>query len=250
MTALSIDALLWLTLAATITGVAKFSTGGMGMIILPVLMMAVPGKQALGVIIVMYLITDIMAISTYRRHANKKVVMQVMPAALVGILAGTFVLKDIDNKTFILLLFSLTAFMLTFSLVLEKYPVDVSNYPIITYVTGLLTGLISMVGNAAGPIFSIYLLAVGNISKESYVGTRAWVFLLMNICKAIGLISIGLADWQTLAVGFYSLPGVLLGAFIGYTFLQKINMNTLKIFIRVLIVVAACRLLYVYLQYG
>lgn len=248
MITLSLTAILWLTLAAMITGISKFSTGGMGMIILPVLMMAVAGKEALGVIIVMYLITDVMAVLTYRKNVNKQVIAQVMPAALIGILLGTFVLKGIDNKTFVLILFCLTLLMLTLSLALEKYPVDVSRYPSIAYTIGLLSGVISMVGNAAGPIFSIYMLAVGNTSKESYIGTRAWVFLLMNTCKTIGLIGIGIVNWQTLELGLYTLPGVLLGSFIGYTLLKKINIQILKNLIRVLIVIAACRLLYVYLH--
>lgn len=248
MLTLSLEALFWLSLAAMITGVSKFSTGGMGMIILPVLMMAVAGKEALGVTIMMYLITDIMAVLTYRKNINKTIIIQVMPAALIGVLLGVFILKGIDDNTFLLILFCLTVFMLTLSLALDKYPVDVSRYPSITYMVGLLSGAISMVGNAAGPIFSIYLLAVGNMDKESYIGTRAWVFLLMNSCKAIGLIVIGLLDWQTLEVGLYTLPGLLMGALMGYTLLKKINIHYLKMLVRVLIVIAAGRLLYMYLH--
>lgn len=248
MLSLSLEALFWLSLAAMITGVSKFSTGGMGMIILPVLMMAVAGKEALGVTIMMYLITDIMAVLTYRKNINKTIIIQVMPAALIGVLLGVFILKGIDDNTFLLILFCLTVFMLTLSLALDKYPVDVSRYPSITYTVGLLSGAISMVGNAAGPIFSIYLLAVGNMDKESYIGTRAWVFLLMNSCKAIGLIAIGLLDWQTLEVGLYTLPGLLMGALMGYTLLKKINIHYLKMLVRVLIVIAAGRLLYMYLH--
>lgn len=88
MITLSLTAILWLTLAAMITGISKFSTGGMGMIILPVLMMAVAGKAALGVIIVMYLMTDVMAVLTYRKNVNKQVIAQVMPVALIGIYWG------------------------------------------------------------------------------------------------------------------------------------------------------------------
>lgn len=246
---ISLAVIFWLTLAATITGISKFSTGGMGIIILPVLMMAVPGKEALGVIIVMYLVTDIMAVLTYRKNVNKKVIIQVIPAALLGIFFGIFVLKGIDNKSFILLLFCLTVFMLATSLVLEKYPIDVSRYPVIAYWVGLLSGMISMIANAAGPIFSLYLLAVGNINKESYIGTRAWVFLLMNTCKAMGLVAIGLANGTTITMGFYALPGLLLGSFIGYRFLKKVDINLLKTLIRLLIAIAACRLLYNYLSY-
>lgn len=249
MTTLSGEAFLWITLAALITGISKFSTGGMGMIILPVLMVAVAGKAALGVIISMYILTDIMAVLTYRRNVNKSIIFQIMPMALIGVLLGIFILKGIDDQAFVLILFCLTVFMLVISFLLDKYPIDVSHYPMITYAIGLLSGTISTVGNAAGPIFSLYLLAVGNIDKASYIGTRAWVFLLINASKAVGLVAIGLINWQTVNLALYTLPGVFLGAFLGYTFLKKINIRMLKILVRLLIIVAALRLLYVYLSY-
>ncbi|MCW8886928.1 MAG: sulfite exporter TauE/SafE family protein, partial [Motiliproteus sp.] len=44
-----------LTLAGLITGVSKFSVGGMGMLVLPILMIAFPGPEVLGVLIPLYL---------------------------------------------------------------------------------------------------------------------------------------------------------------------------------------------------
>ncbi len=45
--------LIWIQLAALITGFSKFSVGGMGMLILPVMMIAYPGPEVMGIIIPM-----------------------------------------------------------------------------------------------------------------------------------------------------------------------------------------------------
>ena len=54
--------------AGIITGFSTFSVGGMALLILPVIMIAIPGPEALGVIAPLYVVTDLMAISTYRKQ--------------------------------------------------------------------------------------------------------------------------------------------------------------------------------------
>ncbi len=39
-----------------------------------------------------------------------------------------------------------------------------------------------MLANAAGPVMSLYLLGVG-LPKMALVGTSAWIFLILNVCK-------------------------------------------------------------------
>src|SRR5208283_3682403 len=49
-------------------------------------------------------------------------------------------------------------------------------------ITGILAGFTTMVANAAGPVMSLYLLAIG-LPKLAFVGTGAWFFLLVNAFK-------------------------------------------------------------------
>ena len=39
-----------------------------------------------------------------------------------------------------------------------------------------------MIGNAAGPIFNVYLLA-GGFKKNGFIGTALWFFLIINLSK-------------------------------------------------------------------
>jgi len=46
----------------------------------------------------------------------------------------------------------------------------------------VLSGFASMIGNAAGPIFAIYLLALG-FTKNNFIGANSWFFFMINLIK-------------------------------------------------------------------
>ena len=80
--------ILSLLAAGLLTGFSKFSVGGMGLLILPVLMIGFPGPEALGVIVPMYVITDLMAISIYRKDIAWPVLARLLPLGFAGIVLG------------------------------------------------------------------------------------------------------------------------------------------------------------------
>jgi uncharacterized membrane protein YfcA len=47
---------------------------------------------------------------------------------------------------------------------------------------GMLGGFATMIGNVAGPVFAIYLLSM-RLPKNSFIGTSAWFFLILNFSK-------------------------------------------------------------------
>jgi len=80
---------------------------------------------------------------------------------------------------------------------------------------GILGGFSTMIGNAAGPIMSVYLLSV-NLSKNTFIGTAAWFFFIVNLVK----MPLQVWGWhnitlQTLEFNFILLPAIALGAYAG-----------------------------------
>lgn len=51
-----------------------------------------------------------------------------------------------------------------------------------SFFIGICIGFFTMVANLAGPLLVVYLLKC-NLSKEHINGTRAWIFLILNIVK-------------------------------------------------------------------
>ena len=86
---------------------------------------------------------------------------------------------------------------------------------------GVLAGAATMLANAAGPVFAVYLIAVG-LPKMEFVGTSAWFFFIINLFKVPFSIALGLIHGQTLMVNLILAPAVLVGVLAGRWLLERI----------------------------
>ena len=55
---------------------------------------------------------------------------------------------------------------------------------------GILAGFTTQVANAAGPVMAIYLVLM-KFSKEEYIGSAAWYFLILNWIKGASAVGAG-----------------------------------------------------------
>lgn len=231
-----------LCLAAFITGVSKFSVGGMGLVILPVMMLALPGPEALGVILPMYLLTDLSAVLSYRRDVSKAVLARFLPLLIAGVMLGGWLLGQVDASQFATLLGLTILAMLILGIYLDKAQKSLAGNRTVGGVIGFLGGAISATTNGAGPLISLYLMDQ-KLSKESYVSTRAWLFLIVNAAKIPFYLSLGLISSESLVLSSYSLPALLFGMVCGYLLLNKINLTHFKWLVRITAGAAAAKLL-------
>lgn len=89
--------------------------------------------------------------------------------------------------------------------------------------TGFLAGFTTMIGNLAGPISNIYFLAM-RLPKNEFIGTGAWLFLIINVFK----LPFHFFIWKTiskatLALNVALIPAIVFGFFIGTTLVKKIS---------------------------
>jgi uncharacterized membrane protein YfcA len=88
---------------------------------------------------------------------------------------------------------------------------------------GILGGFATMIGNVAGPIFAIYLLAM-HLPKNQFIGTGAWFFLIINFSKfPLHIFIWKTIDWNTLSLDLVLLPAIALGAYLGIQLVKKIS---------------------------
>ncbi|MCZ2723693.1 sulfite exporter TauE/SafE family protein [Marinomonas sp. 15G1-11] len=230
-----------LTFAGLITGFSKFSVGGMGLLIVPIMMIAFPGPEALGMLLPLYLITDVMAVLSYRSKVAWSVLWHFIPLVLLGMLIGSYVLATIDPDDFVITLGVIMISMIGLSLYLEYRPATFMQTNSAAYGMGFISGLISMISNAAGPVFSLFLLEQ-KLDKETYVSTRTWILFMINMLKIPLFIPLGLLTQDSIISSFQGVPGLMVGAFIGYHFLKKVNPSQFKWLIRIMATLAACKL--------
>jgi uncharacterized protein len=92
-------------------------------------------------------------------------------------------------------------------------------------------GFSTMIGNAAGPIMSVYLLSM-NLQKNTYIGTTAWFFFIVNVFK----LPLQIWGWhnitmKTLGFNLVLLPVIALGALAGIRVVKLMPENAYRWFI-------------------
>jgi uncharacterized membrane protein YfcA len=124
----------------------------------------------------------------------------------------------------------------------EDWFTKVPHSKLFAWGMGILVGITTMLANAAGPVFGIFLIAIG-LPKKEFVGTAAWFFLLLNVVKIPFSWNLGLIRSDTLALNVIFLPLIWLGLKAGSNLVKKINQRGFEAGIIILAVISAASLL-------
>jgi uncharacterized membrane protein YfcA len=236
--------LLTIIIAALIVGFSKTAIGGVTMLVIPFLASVFGGKDSTGIMLPMLLVGDLFAIWYYRKSAEWKKVFLPLPWAILGIILGVVVGNYISDKAFLALIGIIILICLGILVYTEKKGknVKVPEKAWFYISVGVLSGFASMIGNAAGPIFGIYLLALG-FKKNNYMGTNAWFFFIVNLIKLPMQIfvwhNIGI---RSVAIAAVMLPIITLGAVLGFYILKKINEKIFRYIVITMTAIAAIKL--------
>ncbi len=233
----------YVALAAMIVGFTKTSVGGVGILAVLLMALAIPGKASPGVLLPLLIAADVMAVIWYRRACRWDILLKLMPVTALGVLGGAVLLRAAPDTDFERLIGWTILAMLALDLSLNQGLRRHMQGRAMTTVAGVLAGAASMVANAAGPIFGIYLLQA-KLAKNAFVGTRSWFFLAMNTVKLPFAIGLGLVTPATLALDAAMLPMILGGAFLGRALLGWINIALFAALIRIAALTAAMRLIF------
>lgn len=175
----------------------------------------------------------------FPRHCNWGILLRLFPSAALGILIGYFAVDVIPVEVFEKVIGATILFMLGFELLVPAK----RNAPMfLTVFVGIFAGFATMVANAAGPIFGVYLLQMG-LPKDEFVGTRSWYFLILNVFKVPFSANLGLITFETLKLNLMFVPVIFVGAYLGYKFLGMLNMNAFKWLIRAAVLISVTKLL-------
>jgi uncharacterized membrane protein YfcA len=108
---------------------------------------------------------------------------------------------------------------------------------------GRLGGFATMIGNVAGPVFAIYLLAM-HLPKNSFIGTSAWFFMIINFTKfPLQLFVWNNIHTHTLVVDLITLPAIAIGAVLGFKLVKVIPEHTYRGAVIVITAISAFLLL-------
>ncbi len=128
----------------------------------------------------------------------------------------------------------------------EKFgiPTNFIYNPIFSSFFGLLGGFTTMIGNAAGPVLSVYLLS-SKLPKNEFIGTTAWFFLVVNIFKLpLHFLFWNTITGKTLLINLTVIPIIVLGIVTGIFIVKKIPEKAFRYFIIGITFLIALRLFF------
>lgn len=232
-------------IGAYLIGVSKTGIAGIGILAVTIFTYVVPAKESVGLVLVILICGDIVAVTAFSRHAVWSHLWRLFPWTIVGVVIGYLAVGKINDLQVRKLIGGILVVLvlLQFKQYFKKNSEGSGKHGML-YVAlmGLAAGFTTMVANAAGPVMILYLLATG-LPKYEFVGTGAWFFFLLNCFKVPFSYSLGLINPGSLSVDLMLAPFAFLGAFSGKALLPHINQRLFEGIALSLTFLAALKLL-------
>ncbi len=211
-------------LAAFIIGLSKAGLKGIDMMNVTIMAIVFGGKASTGVVLPLLCAADIMAVLYYHRHAQWVHFWKLIPWMVLGILIGVFVGKDLNEGIFRKIMAVIIVLTVVIMIVLEfRKTMPIPSNKLFVANMGLIAGFTTMLGNLAGAFSNIYFLAM-RMPKNDFIGTAAWVFLVINLFK----LPFQIFYWKnittnTLYTDLLLLPALIIGFILGLKIVSKIK---------------------------
>ena len=232
-------------LAAFVIGMSKAGIKGIAIINVTFMAIAFEAKQSTGIVLPLLVVADVFAVIYYNRHTQWSYVAKFLPWMILGIILGSYVGMDLPEKTFkigmAIIIFLVLAIIVWWD---QKNMKNVPTHWAFASGVGTLAGFTTMVGNLAGPISNIYFLAM-RLPKNQFIGTAAWLFLIINVFKLPFHFFIwNTISTDTLLLDLKLIPGIIVGFVLGIKLVKMINEAFFRKMILVLTALGAIIILF------
>ena len=211
-------------LGAFIIGLSKAGLRGIDMMNVTIMAIVFGSKASTGIVLPLLCVADVIAVFYYHRHAQWKHFWKLIPWMVIGILVGVYVGKDLNEAIFrkLMAIIIIITVVIMIALEMRKKPLIPSNKLFVANM-GLAAGFTTMLGNLAGAFSNIYFLAM-RMPKNDFIGTAAWIFLVINLFK----VPFQVFFWKNITLdSLYTdlllLPAMLIGFWIGLKIVSKIK---------------------------
>ncbi len=230
-------------LAALMVGVAKGGLNGIGPLITLLVASAVPTTVAIGVLLPLLMIGDVVALWAHWQKWDTAILRRLLPGATVGVVVASFFLQSVSETALQRVLVVVTLGFVVYRLAEPRLRVTAFEpKPWHGVAAGATAGITSTAAHVGGPPVAMYLLAE-RVPPRTFVASSAALFFLINWFKVPGYLAAGLFERNLLTTmapaALLIPPGVLLGRWI----VTKLDQRTFDAIILASLVVGAVLLL-------
>lgn len=201
--------------ASVCVGVSKGGLPVIGMLAVPVLALVMSPVAAAGLLLPVYVVSDMFGLVAYRRDFNKRVLMIMFVGMTVGVGVGWATAKIIPEPG-VTFLVGLIGVVFALNLIFREQanaPAKPARWPGGVF-WGTLTGFTSFVSHSGGPPFQVWVLPL-KLSKSVFVGTSIIAFAYVNAIKLVPYYFLGQLNVDNLKVAAVLMIPASLSVFAG-----------------------------------
>ena len=233
----------WAIVAALAVGISKTGFGGIGLVAVCI-MVDLFGKPSVGILLPMLILADISVYPFFRRYASWTPVWRILPPTLLGCVAGYFFLDWMPEDSARSIIGGIIMVMVGLQLFRrfgqERFE-QLAHSREAGLAAGFAAGTATMVANAAGPIFQLYLLS-RRFEKLELIGVGARFFLLVNILKAPFLGGMSYINGESLLFNLKLVPVILMGIYLGRHLVHAVSQRLFEWLVILFALIAGGRL--------
>jgi uncharacterized membrane protein YfcA len=232
-------------IAGLMIGIAKGGLGGvLGALATPFMSLVLPPEQVVGLVLPMLIVTDLFAVAVHWKKWSTKLVVALLPGAILGVTLGTYFISNTPTGTLRFVLGVIVLILALYKLI-EPYVKINRKYETKTWhgiLTGTTAGFTSSLAHAGGPPVVIFLL-LQDIPPRLFVATLALFFMILNWVKVPYYIVSGLLDFERFWNFAWIILVLPLGVLIGKWANARIDKKTFERVIVVLLIINAFMLI-------
>lgn len=218
--------------------------GSLGMVAVPMLALVMPPRDAAGMMLPLLLVMDVIAIWTYRKDADWRILRIMLPGAFFGTLLGWALWTIVSDAMVLLFVGVITLlFVLDSLLPLRKRLEGLPPSKPWGAFWGGFAGFTSFVSHTGGPPFQIYVLPQ-RLTPVLYSGTSAFFFAIVNTAKLIPYFFLGQLSVSNLTIGLILTPVAIAGMLLGVFLVRRISVKLFYQLAYWLVFLLALKLIY------
>lgn len=200
--------------AVLFVGISKGGLGAIALFGVPIMALVISPVQAAAIMLPILLVMDAVAIRSYWGVFDKQLIIDMLPAAIVGVCVGWATAVYVDDAMLRLLLGIMT---LMFALKYYFWRGDDTPQPrnrIKAILGGFGAGYTSFVSHAGAPPYQLYTLPL-KMDRRMFAGTSVIFFAIVNIVKLVPYFALGQLDTGNITTSVVLMPLALAATLLG-----------------------------------
>lgn len=233
--------------AVFLLGLSKGGFSGVGMVAMPILVLACAPAEAAAILLPILVMQDMVGVVAYRHSWDWKNLAILLPGAFVGVLLG-YRFASLVPESGICLAVGLISVLFGARRLLVERRVDAAPpvaRPRVLWgmICGAGSGFTSMIAHAGAPPFQIFVMPQ-RLERDVFIGTGVIYFAVVNLMKVPPFIALGQVSARTLMVSATLAPLAFVSTWLGIHIARRMAVTRFFTVVYLLMILIGAKLVF------